>query len=110
MDRDGVVRKKHSPSKAREKVACRAALEYERTERQRQSERLKEEAGKGEGARRERAVAKARTAFDTAKREHDARSGPSRPSAPHSKFGRNAKALAGTSKGKTGRRPAPARE
>jgi hypothetical protein len=49
--------KKQSPAKTSEKVARRAALEYERTERQRQSERRKEEAARAkERQRRERAV------------------------------------------------------
>ena len=68
--------KKQWPTKTSEKAARRAALEYERTERQRQSERRKEEAARAkERQRRERAVAKAQTALDKAKREHDARSG-----------------------------------
>ncbi len=68
--------KKQAPSKSSVKAARRAALEYERTERQRQSERRKEEATRAkERQRRERAVAKAQTALDKAKREHDARFG-----------------------------------
>jgi hypothetical protein len=68
--------KKRSSAKTSEKAARRAALEYERTERQRQSGRRKEEAARAkEHQRRERAVAKAQTALDKAKREHDARSG-----------------------------------
>jgi colicin import membrane protein len=62
------------PTKSSEKRARRAALEYESTERQRQSERRKEEAARAkERERRERAVAKAQRALDKAKREHEAR-------------------------------------
>jgi hypothetical protein len=68
--------KKQSPAKTSEKAARRAALAYERTERQRQSEQRKGEAARAkERQRRERAVAKAQTALDKAKRDHDARSG-----------------------------------
>jgi colicin import membrane protein len=66
--------KKQSPSKTSEKAARRAALEYERTERQRESERRKEVTARAkERQRRERAIAKAQTALDKAKREHNAR-------------------------------------
>src|SRR5205823_2289952 len=68
--------KKPPPGKPDDKAARRAALEYERTERQRQTERRKEEAAKAkERQRREQAAAKAQAAFDKAKREHDARAG-----------------------------------
>jgi hypothetical protein len=66
--------KRQSPSKTSEKAARRAALEYERTERQRESERRKEVAARTkERQRRERAIGKAQTALNKAKREHDAR-------------------------------------
>jgi colicin import membrane protein len=70
--------KKQPPGKPDDKAARRAALEleYERTERQRQDERRKEEAVKAkERRRRDQAVAKAQAALDKAKREHDARAG-----------------------------------
>jgi colicin import membrane protein len=68
--------KRQSPAMTSEKAARGAALEYERTERQRRSTRQKEDAARAkERQRRERAVAKAQTALDKAKREHDARSG-----------------------------------
>ncbi len=68
--------KQKSPIKSSENAARRAAREYEITERQRQSERRKEEATRAkERQRRESAVAKAQTALDKAKREHEARSG-----------------------------------
>jgi colicin import membrane protein len=68
--------KKQPPTKTSETAARRAALEYERTERHRQSERRKQEAGRAkERQRRETAIAKAQTALDKAKREHDAKAG-----------------------------------
>jgi colicin import membrane protein len=68
--------KEPPPGKTDEKAARRSALEYERTERQRQIERRKEEAAKAkERQRREQAIAKAQAALDKAKREHDARAG-----------------------------------
>jgi colicin import membrane protein len=68
--------KKSPIPKTDEKAARRAALEYERTERQRESERRKEEAARAkERQRREQATAKAHAALDKAKREHDAKAG-----------------------------------
>jgi len=68
--------KKRSPAKTSDKAARRAALEYERTEKQRQSERRKQEAARAkENQRRESAIAKAQTALDKAKQAHDARAG-----------------------------------
>jgi hypothetical protein len=62
--------------KTDEKAARQAALEYERTERQRESARRKEEAARAkERQRREQAIAKAQAALDKAKREHDAQAG-----------------------------------
>ena len=64
--------KKKSPRKTDDKAARKAALEYERAERQRESERRKEAAARAkERQRREQAVAKAKAAFEKAKREHD---------------------------------------
>jgi hypothetical protein len=68
-----VKSKKQPRTGISETAVRRAALEYERTERQRQRERRKAEAaGAKERQRRERAIAKAQTALDKAKREHDA--------------------------------------
>jgi colicin import membrane protein len=65
--------RKQPPRKTDDKTALQAALEYERTERQRESERRKEQAaGAKERARREQATAMARGALEKAKREHDA--------------------------------------
>jgi colicin import membrane protein len=55
-----------------DKAARKAALEYERVERQRENERRKEEAARAkERQRREHAVAKATAALDKAEREHE---------------------------------------
>jgi hypothetical protein len=68
--------RKQPPTKTSETAANRAALEYERTERHRRSERRKQEAARAkQRQRRERAIAKAQTALDKAKREHDAKAG-----------------------------------
>jgi colicin import membrane protein len=65
---------KNLPPCTDQKAARRAALVYERTERQRQIERRKEEAAKAkERQRREEATAKAQAALDKAKREHEAK-------------------------------------
>jgi colicin import membrane protein len=67
---------KPPPGKTDEKAARQAALEYERTERQRESARRKEEAARAKDRqRREQATAKAQAALDKAKREHDAKAG-----------------------------------
>jgi hypothetical protein len=61
--------------KVDDKAARRAALEYEKAERLRESERRKEEsARRQERERRERAIAKAQRALEKAQREHDRRS------------------------------------
>lgn len=68
--------KKPPPSKTDKKVARRAALEYEQTEKQRQIERRKEEAASAkERQHREQGIAKAQAALDKAQREHDAKAG-----------------------------------
>ena len=68
--------KKRPPGKADDKVARRAALEYEKAERLRASERRKEESTRQkERERRQRAVAKAKGALEKAQREHDRRTG-----------------------------------
>ncbi|CAN7722463.1 cell envelope biogenesis protein TolA [Bradyrhizobium sp. LjRoot220] len=64
--------KKQPPRKTDDKAARKAALEYERAERQREAERRKEAAARAkERQRREQAVAKANAALDEARREHD---------------------------------------
>ncbi|MEA2896896.1 MAG: hypothetical protein QOJ84_2511 [Bradyrhizobium sp.] len=66
--------KRRSPAKTDDKAARRAALEYERAERLRETERRKEESDRQkERERRRRAVAKAQEALEKAKREHDRR-------------------------------------
>jgi hypothetical protein len=66
--------KKQPPGKADDKTARRAALEYERAEWLRESERRKEESARQkERERRQRAVAKAQEALEKDKREHDGR-------------------------------------
>jgi hypothetical protein len=66
--------KKRPTGKADDKAARRAALEYEKAERLRASERRKEEvARQKEHAQRQRAVGKAQAALEKAKREHDRR-------------------------------------
>jgi colicin import membrane protein len=68
--------KRRPPAKTDDKAARRAALEYEKAERLRESERRKEESAKQmERERRQRAVAKAQEALEKAKREHDQRAG-----------------------------------
>ena len=65
---------KQPSRKTDDKRARQAALEYQRTEKQRESERRKEEAARAkERHRREQAIAKAQAALDKAEREHDAR-------------------------------------
>jgi hypothetical protein len=64
--------KRRPPAKTDDKAARRAALEYEKAERLRESERRKEESARQmERERRQRAVAKAQEALEKAKREHD---------------------------------------
>jgi colicin import membrane protein len=66
--------KKRPPGKADDKAARRAALEYEKAEWLRESERRKEESARQkERARRQRAVAKTKEALEKAQREHDRR-------------------------------------
>jgi hypothetical protein len=66
--------KRRPPGKADDKAARRAALEYEKAERLRESERRKEDSARQkERERRQRAVAKAQEALEKAKREHDRR-------------------------------------
>jgi hypothetical protein len=66
--------KRRPPGKADDEVARRAAVEYEKAERLRESERRKEESDRQkERERRRRAVAKAQEAVEKAKREHDRR-------------------------------------
>jgi hypothetical protein len=66
--------KKQPPGKAGDTAAGRAALEYEKAERVRESERRKEESARQkERDRRQRAVAKAHEALKKAQREHDRR-------------------------------------
>jgi colicin import membrane protein len=66
--------KKQPAPKIDDKAARKAALAFGREQRQRESERQKEEAaGKKERERWERAVAKARAALERAKRDHDKR-------------------------------------
>jgi hypothetical protein len=65
--------KKQPRTGTSETAARRAAREYEQTERHRQRERRKAEAAEAkERQRRERAIAKAQTALDKAKRAHEA--------------------------------------
>jgi colicin import membrane protein len=66
--------KRQPPRKIDDKAARGAALEFEKTQRQRESERRKEEAARAkESERREKAIAKAQAEFEKAKREHDSR-------------------------------------
>ena len=59
-----------------DKAARRAALEYERAEKQRENEQRKEEARREkERQRRERATAKAKAALEKAEREHESIAG-----------------------------------
>ncbi|MEA2896571.1 MAG: hypothetical protein QOJ84_2186 [Bradyrhizobium sp.] len=66
--------KRRPTGKADDKAARRAAVEYEKAERLRESERRKEDSARQkERERRQRAVAKAQEALEKAKREHDRR-------------------------------------
>src|SRR5947207_7111174 len=66
--------KKQQAAKIDDKASRRAALAFERQQRQRESERQKEEAAREkERERREKAVAKAQTALERAKQDHDKR-------------------------------------
>jgi colicin import membrane protein len=65
---------KRSPPKISDKVARKAALDFEREQKRNEAKRRAElaaEAKKRE--RREKALAKAQAAFDEAERDHDAR-------------------------------------
>jgi colicin import membrane protein len=66
--------KRQPPREINDKAARRAALEFEKSQRQRESERRNEEATKAkERERREKAIAQAQAEFEKAKREHDSR-------------------------------------
>ena len=66
--------KKRPPGKADDKAARRAALDYEKAERLRESERRKEDSARQkERERRQRAVAKAKDTLEKAQREHNRR-------------------------------------
>jgi colicin import membrane protein len=66
--------KKQPARKIDDKTAQKAALAFEKEQRQRESERRKEEAARArELERRQKATAKAEAAFANAKREHDTR-------------------------------------
>jgi colicin import membrane protein len=66
--------KKQPSRKIDDKAARRAALGFEKEQRQRESERLKEEAARTkERERRQKAIAKAQAAIEEAKRGHDKR-------------------------------------
>ena len=66
--------KKRSSGKIDDKAARKAALAFEREERQRESERRIEEAARAkERERRQHAVAKAEVALEEARREHEER-------------------------------------
>ena len=68
--------KKEPLRKVDDKAAHKAALEYERAEKQRESERRKEEAAsEKERQRREQATAKAMAALEKAEREHESIAG-----------------------------------
>ena len=68
------AKKKQPPRKIDDKRARKAALAFEREQRQREIERRKEEAATAkERERREKAVAKAQAAIEEAKREHNKR-------------------------------------
>jgi hypothetical protein len=68
--------KKQPPGKTDDKESRRAALEYQKAERLRASDRRREESARQkERERRQRAVAKAQEALEKAKREHDRRAG-----------------------------------
>jgi colicin import membrane protein len=75
----GRPEKRHSkptkqPSRIDDKAARKAALAFEREQRQRESERRREEAAQAkERERRQKAVAKAQAAIEQAKRDHDKR-------------------------------------
>lgn len=64
--------KKQAAGKVDDKAARKAAIEYEKAEKQREGERRKEEAKREkERQRREQATAKAKAALDKAEREHE---------------------------------------
>jgi hypothetical protein len=66
--------KKQPSPKIDDKAARKAALAFEREQRQRESERRKEDAARAkERERRQKTVAKAQVAIDQAKRDHDKR-------------------------------------
>ncbi|MEY9459701.1 colicin import membrane protein [Bradyrhizobium ottawaense] len=70
-------KQKHQAArKISEKVAHKAAVDFEKERKRRQAERKREEAAMAkERARREKAVAKAQAAFDEARQEHETRTG-----------------------------------
>jgi colicin import membrane protein len=66
--------KREPPHKIDDQAARKAALAFEREQRQRETERQKEEAALAkQRERRDKAVAKAQAAIEEAKREHDKR-------------------------------------
>jgi colicin import membrane protein len=72
----GAKTKKQSSGKIDDKAARKAALAFEKEQRQRESERRKEEAARAkERERREQAVAKAEAVLEEARREHEERAG-----------------------------------
>jgi colicin import membrane protein len=67
---------KRSPLEIDDQAARKAALAYEREQRQRESQRRKQEAARAkERERREQAIAKAQAAIEEAKRAHEQRAG-----------------------------------
>ncbi len=64
------------PRKTDEAAQRKAALAFERAQKQREAERRKQEAAQAEArARRDKAIAKAQAALDKARQEHEARAG-----------------------------------
>lgn len=67
---------KRSPGKMDDQAARKAALAYEKEQKQRDSQRRKEEATRAKALeRREQAIAKAQVAMDEAERAHQQRAG-----------------------------------
>jgi hypothetical protein len=70
----GAKLKKHRSSMIDDKAAHKAALEFEREQKQRESARRKEEAAEAkQRERRQAAIAKAQAAIEEAKQDHDKR-------------------------------------
>lgn len=68
--------KKQPPREVDDKATRRAALEYERAEKQRESERRKEDAAREKARqRREQTIAKAKADLDKAEAKHDSIAG-----------------------------------